>query len=209
MSRILSLYMNSNRLVGPPPTTERIGSGSSEWSGISRYTSLQDAVEAYPTRSFVPSPRSGSQSPRTPIIHNPSSEEVVRANLRTLDEFLVSHNIDKQASIRDTKANQKLSQLSGSLFFELCADVTDEVRRRQTDPSSTCLREQQDFHPKRNEGRRKLSSLSRTRFCSLVGDVYAECNRRVFHSGTSGSTSNNPTQMTVQQEIITPNLPRF
>jgi hypothetical protein len=88
------------------------------------------------------------------------------------------------------KARDKLLRLSAVQFLELSTDVYDELMRRQSSsrrkPSNAgpnsgpppFLLPEQNFHPKRNQARQKLSSLGPPRFRDLATDVFCELERR-------------------------------
>jgi hypothetical protein len=85
------------------------------------------------------------------------------------------------------KAQDKLLRLSPVQFLELSTDVFDELIRRQAasrrpppggQGPPPYLMPEQNFHPKRNQARQKLSSLGPPRFRDLATDVYCELERR-------------------------------
>ena len=85
-------------------------------------------------------------------------------------------------------ARDKLVRLSASQFQELSTDVYDELTRREDErrrgpgapgnPVPKYLLPKQNFHPKRNQARQKLSTLPRDRFQQLAMDVLFELERR-------------------------------
>lgn len=88
---------------------------------------------------------------------------------------------------RINKAQQKLLGLSKNQFQELATDVYDEMQRRIRTASVTSplseeedgfLKEEKEFHPKRNHARKKLSLLPDLRFTDLVYDIWFEIERR-------------------------------
>lgn len=85
------------------------------------------------------------------------------------------------------KAREKLIKLTEQQFKELRIDVYDELVRRQkreipiSTPKLHWLPHVASAHPKRNEARRKLSTLLPSRFGHLVTDVVRELERRAPH----------------------------
>jgi hypothetical protein len=95
-------------------------------------------------------------------------------------------------------ARDKLVRLSASQFQELSTDVYDELTRREDErrrggpnapgnPVPKYLLPRQNFHPKRNQARQKLSTLQRDRFQQLAMDVFFELERRFPRFGRSAS----------------------
>lgn len=82
------------------------------------------------------------------------------------------------------RAREKLTKLSDKQFKELRIDVYDELLRRQqcempNSPTPECLTNIASLHPKRNEARKKLSTLIPSRFGHLATDIVCELERRV------------------------------
>jgi len=79
-----------------------------------------------------------------------------------------------------TRGREKLKNLSEQQFKELRIDVYDELMRRQQHGMAPdhWLPQNLSFHPRRNEARRKLSTLITSRFGLLVSDVVFELERR-------------------------------
>lgn len=81
------------------------------------------------------------------------------------------------------KARDKLQRLTTVQFLELSTDVYDELNRRfpppNSDPPPNFLLPRDNFHPKRNQARQKLSSLPAPRFRDLATDVFCELERRI------------------------------
>ena len=90
----------------------------------------------------------------------------------------------------NSKARDKLLRLSHTQFQELSTDVLDELLRRQAAGSNEpdgvplnggvplFLLPKDEFHPKRNQARQKLSTLPPPRFQDLATDVFNELERR-------------------------------
>lgn len=84
------------------------------------------------------------------------------------------------STVDRSRVQNKLLALSHKQFQELSEDVHDELIRRQRyeDPTPQWLLPKASFHPRRNEARKKLSSLVVFRFCQLVADVVFGFERR-------------------------------
>ena len=95
-----------------------------------------------------------------------------------------SLNNSENGNPKPNRARDKLLRLSAVQFQELSTDVYDELLRRQTanaNPGPGYLLPKDDFHPKRNQARQKLSTLPLSRFQDLVVDVLYELERRFPH----------------------------
>lgn len=88
-----------------------------------------------------------------------------------------------------SKHGYELQRLTSSQFLELSTDVGDELKRREfasRRPSNVppgagppdYLLPEENFHPKRNEARQKMSSLRAPRFRDLATAVFCELERR-------------------------------
>lgn len=107
----------------------------------------------------------------------------------SLKRFLSATSRDGNPKPPPNKARDKLQRLTGVQFLELSTDVYDELKRRElasrrpsnappgTGPPDYLLPEE-NFHPKRNQARQKLSSLGPPRFRDLATDVFCELERR-------------------------------
>ena len=114
-------------------------------------------------------------------------EESLSQHYSVLKKFLAQSLRDEKGNPRPNKARDKLLRLSAVQFQELSTDVYDELLRRQTasgkqsNGSSQALDHlmpKDNFHPKRNQARQKLSTLPPTRFRDLATDVFYELERR-------------------------------
>ncbi|KDQ56394.1 hypothetical protein JAAARDRAFT_36563 [Jaapia argillacea MUCL 33604] len=95
-------------------------------------------------------------------------------------QYLSDHIAPEAPGSRVT-TREKLLKLTAPQFHELCEDVCDEVIRRKNDKTVKAvpfLLPRDDLHPKRNQARRKLSTVAATRFQSLVYQVQFELCRR-------------------------------
>ncbi|KAG8807702.1 component of the polarisome [Serendipita sp. 399] len=91
---------------------------------------------------------------------------------------LAFRQLEAIASNPRARAREKLQRLTQQQFRELSTDVYDEVVRRETNPGVLFLPAREDYHPKRNQARQKLSTLPRTRLGDLVSDVSSDLERR-------------------------------
>ena len=108
-----------------------------------------------------------------------------------LKRYLAASLRDEKGNPRPNKARDKLLRLSPVQFQELSTDVFDELLRRQQSGRRTpnggmpqdggppaFLLPKDNFHPKRNQARQKLSTLPPPRFRDLATDVFYELERR-------------------------------
>ena len=116
---------------------------------------------------------------------NPHNEDALQRHYGTLKTYLASSLHDEKGNMKPNRARDKLLRLSVTQFMELSTDVFDELIRRedvrlqrvQNVPPS--LPPKNNFHPKRNQARQKLSTLPLERFKQLATDVYFELERRI------------------------------
>ncbi|KDQ56393.1 hypothetical protein JAAARDRAFT_59275 [Jaapia argillacea MUCL 33604] len=95
-------------------------------------------------------------------------------------QYLGGHLVPEVSGSRVT-AREKLLKLTALQFHELSTDVCDELVRRKNGIVGNevpFLPPRDDFHPKRNQARQKLSTLPAPRFQLLAGDVHSELSRR-------------------------------
>ncbi|KAI9653684.1 MAG: component of the polarisome [Alyxoria varia] len=115
-------------------------------------------------------------------------EEQLHQHHRVLKEFL-SANKEEHLYQMHNRARDKLLRLSPIQFQELSTDVYDELLRRKDEareksPHGTgrsipkYLLPKNNFHPKRNQARQKLSTLAGKKFRELATDVLFELERR-------------------------------
>ena len=125
--------------------------------------------------------RDSSRSMRATVV----DEGILHEHYITLRAYLQAR--DPNAVRQPNKARDKLLRLSADQFYELSTDVYDELLRRQAlarlpanAPTGlpAFLIPEQNFHPKRNQARQRLSSLGPPRFRDLAADVFHELERR-------------------------------
>jgi hypothetical protein len=116
-------------------------------------------------------------------------EEALAEHYVVLKRYLGPYLNDEQGNPRPNRARDKLLRLSVIQFQELSTDVYDESQRREEEkraggPGATgndtprYLLPKNNFHPKRNQARQKLSTLPLERFRQLASDVFYELERR-------------------------------
>ncbi|KAF2711843.1 hypothetical protein K504DRAFT_374566 [Pleomassaria siparia CBS 279.74] len=119
----------------------------------------------------------------------PMLEETLGEHYRVLKVYLAPYLTDEKGNPRPSRAKDKLTRLSAVQFQELSTDVYDESIRREDDKkrggpgapgnnTPNFLLPKNNFHPKRNQARQKLSTLPLERFRQLATDVYYELERR-------------------------------
>lgn len=130
-----------------------------------------------------------SESGRSPSQPVENVELVLSEHYVSLKRYLSATSRDGNPKPPPNKARDKLQRLTGVQFLELSTDVYDELKRRElaarrppnappgTGPPDYLLPEE-NFHPKRNQARQKLSSLGSPRFRDLATDVFCELERR-------------------------------
>ncbi|KAF2032850.1 hypothetical protein EK21DRAFT_59871 [Setomelanomma holmii] len=116
-------------------------------------------------------------------------EETLSEHFKVLKAYLGPYLNDAQGNPRPSRAKDKLTRLSAVQFQELSTDVYDESIRREDDrkrggpgapgnDTPKFLLPKNNFHPKRNQARQKLSTLPLERFRQLATDVFYELERR-------------------------------
>lgn len=114
-------------------------------------------------------------------------EETLSQHYNILKRYLASSLRDEKGNNKVNRARDKLLRLSPVQFQELSTDVYDELLRRQSAAGQqtsgpgqvpSYLLPKNNFHPKRNQARQKLSSLPPPRFRDLATDVFYELERR-------------------------------
>lgn len=201
----LSINMNPNAQI-PRTALSPVGS---EWS-VSKYSSpdrdlmfggppsSQNRSNSSPPSSIARSSDSNglyNSNEGTATLKNIALEEQVAVHHLALSQWLREF-LETKGNLRPNRARDKLLRLSVIQFQELSTDVYDELQRREPGmiPSDQpppigdtppFLPPKQDFHPKRNQARQKLSTLPADRFRDLATDVFYELERRFprFSSG--------------------------
>ncbi len=130
-----------------------------------------------------------SESGRSQSQQIENQELVLSEHYISLKRYLSGTSRDGNPKPPPNKARDKLQRLTGVQFLELSTDVYDELKRREqasrrppnAPPGSgppDYLLPEENFHPKRNQARQKLSSLGSPRFRDLATDVFCELERR-------------------------------
>ena len=115
----------------------------------------------------------------------PDNEEALQRHYGVLKQYLASHLHDEKGNVKPNRARDKLLRLSVTQFMELSTDVYDELIRREDERLRRVpnvprfLLPKDNFHPKRNQARQKLSTLPIERFRQLATDVFYELERRI------------------------------
>lgn len=115
----------------------------------------------------------------------PQSEDALSRHYGALKAYLMESVQDEKGIITPKRARDKLLRLSVTQFMELSTDVYDELIRREDERTQRVdnvprfLLPKQNFHPKRNQARQKLSTLPTDRFRQLATDVFYELERRI------------------------------
>ena len=154
-----------------------------------------------------PGPSSGNPSPPSSITRSSdggagaaaaaqqasaSNEDHLAGHFVALRRFLAPSLHDDRQNPRSNRAKDKLLRLSPVQFHELSTDVYDELLRRQSasgarrsgpggyvaEGAPPFLLPEDNFHPRRNQARQKLSTLPSPRFRDLATDVFYELERR-------------------------------
>ncbi|KAF2677343.1 cell polarity protein-like protein [Lentithecium fluviatile CBS 122367] len=137
------------------------------------------------TGLYASSINDGGMAPRKMVV----LEETLAEHYRVLKAYLGPYLRDEKGNPRPSRAKDKLTRLSAVQFQELSTDVYDESIRREQDrkrggpgapgnDTPKFLLPKNNFHPKRNQARQKLSTLPLERFRQLATDVYYELERR-------------------------------
>ena len=114
-------------------------------------------------------------------------EDVLAQHYIELKAFLDETLREEKSSGKPNRARDKLLRLSAVQFQELSTDVYDELLRRKSyerlppherEKRPGFLLPKENFHPKRNQARQKLSTLPLARFTALATDVFFELERR-------------------------------
>ncbi|KAJ9622065.1 component of the polarisome [Taxawa tesnikishii (nom. ined.)] len=127
-----------------------------------------------------------SDSGRMSSMSRSGHEEALQEHYNVLKAFLASYLRDEAGNSKRTKAKakDKLLRLSATQFQELSTDVYDELLRREDERLRRVpnvpryLLPRNNFHPKRNQARQKLSTLPQEKFLLLATDVFYELERR-------------------------------
>jgi len=185
---------NQNRGITPPTS---VHTSTSTSDGV-----MPNGMARPPTNNGNPSPPSsvGRSSDGAGLYANSLDpnmngrkmmilEETLSEHYRVLKTYLGPYLNDEKGNPRPSRAKDKLTRLSAVQFQELSTDVYDESIRREQDrklggtgapgnDTPQFLLPKNNFHPKRNQARQKLSTLPLERFRQLATDVFYELERR-------------------------------
>ncbi|KAH7034653.1 uncharacterized protein B0I36DRAFT_360154 [Microdochium trichocladiopsis] len=177
-----SVYGDAGRSIKSPPGSV-VGSNMNGFPSGARSTGGPS-----PPASIARTSYARSESGRS--VRGEDTEAVLSEHYVALKRYLTATSKDGRAQPPPNKARDKLLRLSSVQFLELSTDVFDELMRRQAygrrppnappnqGPPQYLLPEE-NFHPKRNQARQKLSTLGPPRFRDLATDVFCELERRI------------------------------
>jgi len=181
--------------------TRRQSMHQSKRSSISNFTLTIDPAEmttGLDPADYAPILSPAAFSPST--LTSSASRATLQWNRAILSRFLLGQNAPNVRYSLSSRSRlsrkQQLVTLSEEELVDLSQDVCDEVRRRQDEIFlSHCADEfggfegkglvprhlppKREYEQRRNEVRRKLSTLLTKRFEELVGDVLGEIGRRM------------------------------
>lgn len=174
----------------PPPSPPGSIARSSNGTGHYPMPSSDGGIPPqYPqSRSASPGPPGPPVPPGATRKYSPQMlEQQLAVHHRVLKDFL-SQNF-REGHQPPNRARDKLLRLSPIQFQELSTDVYDELLRREDERHSKgpdghgrsvprFLLPRNNFHPKRNQARQKLSTLAMQKFRELATDVLFELERR-------------------------------
>ncbi|KAH8593582.1 prion-inhibition and propagation-domain-containing protein [Bisporella sp. PMI_857] len=170
------------------------------------YSDADSRPPSYPTDS--------QRSMDTPVADTSSS----RLSDNSIFDMLEHHDGMKTflASLPATserirpQIRDRLTKLSTYQFKELRIDAYDELLRRQEFRTSVpfWLPAISTYHPRRNEARRKLSTLHDNRFGQLISEIVQELEDRFPHIRDNISPTVSPTSESLDQYVAS-NGPDF
>ncbi|USW49016.1 Putative SHD domain, protein Spa2/Sph1 [Septoria linicola] len=181
-------YGAARPLQSSPPSSQH-PSGSTD---ISRPSASGSSIRPPSSASSVGMSSDGRMGlPRPPNRESsrsqiaPNSEDALSRHYVALRSYLAESLQDEKGNPKPNRARDKLLRLSVTQFMELSTDVYDELIRREDERLQRVenvprfLLPKQNFHPKRNQARQKLSTLPTERFRQLATDVFYELERRI------------------------------
>lgn len=194
-------YGNAHPLGNSPPSSNH-PSGSTDMSRPSASGSSMRPPSSASSMGMSNDGRAGfgakpnRDSARSQQLR-PEGEDALSRHYTSLKAYLQASLQDEKGNIKPNRARDKLLRLSVTQFMELSTDVFDELIRREDDRLQRVenvprfLLPKQNFHPKRNQARQKLSTLPIDRFRQLATDVFYELERRIPRLGAMGRPSSN------------------
>ena len=125
-------------------------------------------------------------------------EQQLQEHHRLLRDYLQASAREDHTYQPHNRARDKLLRLSPIQFQELSTDVYDELLRREDERAARgphghgqsvprFLLPRNNFHPKRNQARQKLSTLPARKFRELATDVLFELERRFPRFSVGGA----------------------
>ncbi|KAK6439790.1 component of the polarisome [Oleoguttula sp. CCFEE 5521] len=174
----------------PSPPGSQHPSGSTDMSrpsaassGSMRPPSSASSIGGRSDGRFGPS--GGARDSGRSMGLRPDNEDVLSRHYQVLKNYLATSLRDEKGNLKPNRARDKLLRLSVTQFMELSTDVYDELIRREDERLQRVrdvpryLLPKNNFHPKRNQARQKLSTLPIERFKQLATDVFYELERRI------------------------------
>lgn len=153
----------------------------------SRSISLLEEIPPPYSLAVVPATALPLPTSQPSVVDLPRTARPARLSDNSISDLLEHHAVYKRylaglpvsADHSQPRARDKLKQLTEQQFKELRIDVCDELLRRQRlDNPPKWLPDVVTYHPKRNEARRKLSTLVNDRFGHLIFDIVRDLERR-------------------------------
>ena len=189
-----------SNLATPPISGSGFSTNGSEQGGMNQRP-LNNRGNPSPPNSVGGSIGGRPRTSDGPRSKNASVEESVAQHYATLKRYLAQTLRDEKGNLKPNRARDKLLRLSPVQFQELSTDVYDELLRRQVTATAerdgrpagpSHLLPKDNFHPKRNQARQKLSTLPSARFRDLATDVFYELERRFPHFAARDSPRGSP-----------------
>lgn len=174
---------NHNNLFTPPASSSGISFHGNLTNGMNRRPQA-GAGNPSPPNSVARSSNGTTLSTESSRRKASQMEESLTQHYHVLKRYLAQSLRDEKGNPKPNRARDKLLRLSPVQFQELSTDVYDELLRRQSNAGQKptevpeFLVPKENFHPKRNQARQKLSTLPPTRFRDLATDVFYELERR-------------------------------
>ncbi|KAI0126865.1 hypothetical protein BJ170DRAFT_421663 [Xylariales sp. AK1849] len=172
---------NNRGLISPPDS----GGGSGSMNGFPLTGPRSVGGPSPPPSIARSSTGMYARSESGKSMRDENNEVILGVHYIALKKYLQSTSKDGRANPPPNRARDKLLRLSAVQFLELSTDVYDELLRRQSlarrgpgPPPPNFLVPEDNFHPKRNQARQKLSTLGSPRFRDLATDVFCELERR-------------------------------
>ncbi|MCJ1476386.1 component of the polarisome [Lambiella insularis] len=185
-SPVLGSNNGRSNLITPPVSGYSHGVNGNSQSGMNGKPS-DYRNNPSPPSSVARSSNGTTMSLETQRRKQSMMEDHLAQHYLELKGFLAKTLREDRNNGKTNRARDKLLRLTTVQFQELSTDVYDELLRRKAfEGLSSTEREKrpgfllpkENFHPKRNQARQKLSTLPIARFTALATDVFFELERR-------------------------------